>query len=132
MEKSQKWVEANPSAQSSFLKKVIVLMSCWHCFINPIPGRWGEEGDLSGLRLFIQNLENCNFQYLPKFYLKSFNKKKIVVTAILNLWHRFEGWVLKKPIENIENEDTCYLLPSLCFDYCWCHQKYVIIHLIKN
>ena len=24
-----------------------------------------------------------------------------------------------------------YLRPSLCFEYCWCHQKYVTIHIIK-
>ena len=32
--------------------------------------------------------------------------------------------------KEVDNEDSCYLWPLLFSEYCWCHQKYVIIHLI--
>ena len=32
--------------------------------------------------------------------------------------------------KEVDDEVTCYLWPSLCFEYC-CHQKYVMIDLTK-
>ena len=38
----------------------------------------------------------------------------------------------KEPIrKEVDSEDTCYFWPSLCFEYCWCHQQYVITHLVN-
>ena len=76
--------------------------------------------------------------YVPVVTLSTEDNAKLLLQLKSGLkltinWNEYHKLSSKKELikEEVDNESICYLSSSLCFEDCWCHQKFVIMHLIK-